>query len=107
VEEAELCEECFRSEDHQIEYDRISGEFVCYRLTTVCEGSGEPQMDAVRVWVAPRAGDIQITGTLQMDNSGNVPRNADGVWCSIQHESGITELGDRLQSNTSDTLWCR
>ncbi|MBR5028740.1 MAG: hypothetical protein IKX51_05940, partial [Bacteroidales bacterium] len=101
----EPCEECFRGTGHYIEYDRFSKEFVCYRLTTICEGSGEPQMDAVRVWVAPKDGNIQITSTLQMDNSGNTPHNADGVWCSIQHESGVTYQTDRLQSTSSDTLW--
>ncbi|MBR4199401.1 MAG: hypothetical protein IKQ94_11590 [Bacteroidales bacterium] len=101
----EECEECFRGTGHYIEYDRFSKEFVCYRLTTICEGSGEPQMDAVRVWVAPNAGNIQITSTLQLDNGGNTPHNTDGVWCSIQHESGVTSQSDRLQSTSSDTLW--
>ncbi|MBR5029193.1 MAG: hypothetical protein IKX51_08235, partial [Bacteroidales bacterium] len=101
----ETCEECFRGIGHYIEYDRFSKEFVCYRLTTICEGSGEPQMDAVRVWVAPYNGNIQITSNLQLDNSGSTPHNTDGVWCSIQHESGVTSQSDRLQSTSSDTLW--
>ncbi|MBR0073743.1 MAG: hypothetical protein IJP95_07895, partial [Bacteroidales bacterium] len=101
----EPCEECFRGTGHYIEYDRFSKEFVCYRLTTICEGNGEPQMDAVRVWVAPKDGNIQITSKLHLDNGGNTPHNADGVWCSIQHESGVTYQTDRLQSAASDTLW--
>jgi RHS repeat-associated protein len=101
----EECEECFRGTGHHIEYDRFTKEFVCCRLTTICEGNGEPQLDAVRVWVAPISGNIQITSTLQMDNSGNTPHNADGVWCSIQHESNVSDQGDRLQSAASDTLW--
>ncbi|MBO4740306.1 MAG: hypothetical protein J5605_01540, partial [Bacteroidales bacterium] len=101
----DICEECFRGTGHYFEYNYISKEFVCYRLTTICERNNEPQLDAVRVWVAPTDGDIQITSNLQLDNNGNTLHNADGVWCCIQHESDVTCQSDLLQSATSDTLW--
>ena len=73
--------------------------------------SGDPDMDAVRVWVAPRSGWVNIHSYLQLvedtTESRLQSRYVDGVTASVQHSSGISIGSPALQSNHDDILMYR
>ena len=69
--------------------------------------SGDPDMDAVKVWVAPRSGWVDIQSHLQLEEdtteSRRQSRYVDGISFAIQHSSGVGISGSALQS-TQDRL---
>lgn len=73
-------------------------------------GSNEPDLDAVRVWVAPCTGLIRLESTtsLVMDESESFTqsRHRNGVVFSIQYNGGIDTSGYALTSNTPH-VFCR
>lgn len=75
-----------------------------YQTETVCpeEDLISPNVDAVRVWVAPRNGVVDLLSAIQLIQENSTARQqsrtADGVRCIIQHNRGIdtTSHTDRL-----------
>ena len=67
-----------------------------------------PATDAVRVWIAPRDGEIDITSRIQLQEdiseSRRVARHADGVVLSIQKISHISHGQSRFNLGSEDTL---
>ncbi len=66
--------------------------------------SNEPDLDAVRVWVAPCTGVIRLESTtslvMEESESFTQSRHRNGVVFSIQHNGGIDTSGYALTSNT-------
>ena len=67
-----------------------------------------PSTEAVRVWIAPRDGQIQLTSEvgLKEDTSATrrAARHADGIVYTYQHSSGVTTIGNHLYSSADDIL---
>ena len=67
-----------------------------YDTVTVCPNPEEsaPNMEAVRVWVAPRDGTINLMSNFRLLKDTGIERSqsrsADGVRYIIQHDSGVT-----------------
>ena len=87
----------------QISYTHPNALFIqdgwtvtAYDTVTVCPNPEEsaPNMEAVRVWVAPRDGTINLMSNFQLlEDTGierSQSRSADGVRYIIQHDSGVT-----------------
>ena len=81
-------------------------EIDVYRKEIVCGPENpDPDLDAVRVWVAPKNGNITLTSTINLieDESENrqQAKYVDGVTYSIQHNSAPTADSDKnLHSQT-------
>ena len=75
-----------------------------YDTITVCpqENSIDPDLEVVRVWVAPHDGRVTLSSTIQLlqDTSAlrQQSRNADGVRYVIQHEHNVST------TSSTDTL---
>ena len=67
-----------------------------------------PNTEAVRVWIAPRDGLIQLTSEvgLKEDTSSTrgAARHADGIVYTFQHSGGVTADSNHLYSTTDDIL---
>ena len=67
-----------------------------------------PNTDAVRVWVAPRHGEIKLYSEvgLKEDTSEarKAARHADGIVYTIQHSKGVYPFAKRLASGSDDIL---
>jgi len=80
-----------------------------YHLEWDCDYHDDsPNTDAVRVWIAPRNGDIRLTSKvgLKEDTSATrrAARHADGIVYTFQHSSGVTVDGNHLYSTSNDIL---
>ena len=77
-----------------ISITQIDDVFVATFYDTICPPKVDPDIEAVRVWVAPRSGDINLQSTIQLiedpSESRQQSRNADGVIYVIQHNKNIT-----------------
>ena len=71
--------------------------------------SNEPDLDAVRVWVAPHDGNIRLFSTVALieDTSESVKqsRRRDGVCFSVQHNTGVHTNGYELLSDIPTVLY--
>ena len=74
-------------------YYAYQSETICTEEETI---SITPDIEAVRVWVAPYDGTVNLTSKIQLlqDNSSSrkQSRTADGVHCVIQHNKGIDTI---------------
>lgn len=65
--------------------------------------STNPNIEVVRVWVAPKNGPVHLSGTIRLepDNSTShqQSRNADGVVCFIQKSTGVSFSGRKVTSS--------
>ena len=92
-------------EEYISHYDTVPYD-TCYTITKTVHYSYpkryEPQVDLVRMWKAPYAGNIEITGTAKLTDDlrdfRSQTRTNDGVWVSIQR-AGETNL--RLQATVT------
>ena len=74
--------------------------FYAYQSMTICPeddfNSIAPNLEAVKVWVAPRDGIVDLTSTINLiedrTRSRQQSRTADGVQCIIQHNQSIDTL---------------
>ena len=68
--------------------------YVAYLNDTICPPKVDPEIEAVRVWVAPKSGTINLQSSIHLlqDISENrrQSRRADGVIYVIQHNKHIT-----------------
>ena len=95
-----------RTEDsliYRIENDRVNA----YRLEYICRPvKTEPDIETVRVWVAPRDGNITLCDSiaLTMDTSLSRlrSRTADGIAYTLQHCSKVTEQNDGMRLHAED-----
>ena len=78
--------------------DTIMNVVDCTPLTN------EPDLDAVRVWVAPKAGEIVLTSTMciaeDLSESAVQSIHADGVICAVQHNYDVGINGYSLTSDS-------
>ena len=89
------------------DYDRV----YIYDTVTVCpqDDSIEPDLEIVRVWVAPRGGQVTLNSTVQLLQDTSMQRqqtrNADGVRYVIQHEHNVstTSATDTLGLKAQDS----
>ena len=67
----------------------------------------DPNMEAVKVWVAPYPGTITVADTIRMqpDRTGGLRRSryADGIAYSVQWNKGVSPIDDTALSCTSET----
>ena len=88
---------------------RKGNTYFLYETQTVCLeedfNSITPDIEAVRVWVAPRSGMVNLTSNIQLlqdtTTTRKQSRTADGVRCIIQHNHGIdtTTIPNRLRAD--------
>ena len=71
--------------------------------------SNEPDLDAVRVWVSPCGGRIELTSEMRMledlTESARQSRHKDGVTCSVQQNASVSTNGNTLISQPPIVLW--
>ena len=80
---------------YRIEGERVNG----YLLEDSCTLTKlDPEVEVVRVWVAPDSGWITLTDNIALLNDTSITRKrsttADGVSYTIQHCSSVSEQGD-------------
>ncbi|HCS87314.1 MAG TPA: hypothetical protein DIW30_02465, partial [Bacteroidales bacterium] len=95
----------------------VGGTLYMYMTNRVCpqDVSSEPDIETVRVWVAPYGGVINLTSTVRLveDTSAlrRQSRTADGVRCVIQHNSGISHYAKdgikKLSSSNTNIIGAR
>ncbi len=89
-------------EPNRVEVKRYHREWDC------SYHDDSPSTEAVRVWIAPRDGQIQLTSEvgLKEDTSATrrAARHADGIVYTYQHSSGVTTIGNHLYSSADDIL---
>ncbi len=77
-----------------VTFEHIGNTYYAHRIDTICPPSTEPEIEAVRVWVAPKNGTITLQSVIQLlEDTGYNRRQArqvDGVRCVIQHHKNIT-----------------
>ena len=77
-------------------------------VTYCTTDTGEPDLDAVRVWVAPHDGTVHVSSTVTVieDNSESAmqSRRRDGMVFSIQHEWGVRTDRYALVSDSATVL---
>ena len=87
------------------------GKKLCgIRCTAICDdASPDPDMDAVKVWVAQKTGWIDVMSDISMypDTTESLRQShfVDGVLYSIQMNSGNRMSGDSLLSQNDSVLW--
>ena len=87
------------------------GKKLCgIRCTAMCDdASPDPDMDAVKVWVAQKTGWIDVMSDISMYPDTTESRRqshfVDGVLYSIQMNSGNRMSGDSLLSQNDSVLW--
>ena len=83
-----------RNRYENVTFVREGNIFYAHQIETICPEPIDPEIEAVRVWVAPQNGTITISNTIQLiqDTSENraQARSVDGVRCIIQHNHGIS-----------------
>ena len=85
-------------------------KYEAHVVDTIYADNVEPEIEAVRVWVAPKSGQISLSNTIQLlqdtSESRRHARFIDGVRCIIQHNQGISVQTDSmgLQANTRSIL---
>ena len=87
---------------------QVGDSLIVYHLETICKDSSTlPDVDIVRVWVAPRAGDIKLTSRIHLKQdttfSRRMSRRVDGVKYIIQHNASIQDSG-RIEAIRTDTI---
>ena len=80
------------------------------RQRIICDYiSEDPDIDAVRVWVAPRSGWINISSQIQLiedtTESRLQSRYVDGVSYSIQHSYGLNATPSGISSSGNQLIW--
>ena len=108
-----------QSQDIQVPYDSIYGDSLIYRiagnkvnvyrLEYVCSPTKlDPDIETVRVWVAPSSGNISICDSIFMiedtSYSRQHSRTADGVSYTIQHCIGVVRQSDTLHASSYNLL---
>ena len=88
-----------------------STKMMIYRKTIICEPEPiDPDMDAVKVWIAPYNGYVKITSNIQLVEDTSLTRQqsryANGVIYSIQHNSKnvYKDIICTLESDSSTIL---
>ena len=103
----------YQGDDYIIEIDTLAegGAFnyhIYHREWDCSYHDDSPSTEAVRVWIAPRDGQIQLTSEvgLKEDTSATrrAARHADGIVYTYQHSSGVNAIGNHLYSTTDDIL---
>ena len=74
--------------------EQDGNRYYAHQRRTVCPQQTDPNIEAVRVWVAPRSGTVSVNSTIQLLQdttlSRRQSRTVDGVRCIIQHEQSVT-----------------
>ena len=74
--------------------EQDGNRYYAHQRRTICPQQTDPNIEAVRVWVAPRSGIVSINSTIQLLQdttlSRRQSRTVDGVQCIIQHEQSVT-----------------
>ena len=86
----------------------IGDSLYVYHLETYChEVDTLPNVDIVRVWVAPHEGEISLNSTIRMlpdsSFSRQAARKVDGVKYYVQHNTHLLDSG-AINANTTDTI---
>ena len=67
-----------------------------------------PSTEAVRVWIAPREGTIELHSEVWLKEytsaTRRAARHADGIVYTIQHTKGVTMSGKQLHGNSNSIL---
>ncbi|HCS87548.1 MAG TPA: hypothetical protein DIW30_03785, partial [Bacteroidales bacterium] len=73
---------------------RDGNHYYAHQTLTICPEQIDPDIDAVRVWVAPKDGTVTLRSSLQLiQDTGygrSQSRQADGVRCVIQLDRDVT-----------------
>ena len=82
-----------RSQYDHITFVREGNRYYAHMIDTICPEPIDPEIEAVRVWVAPRKGTITLTSVVHLIEDTTISRiqsrSVDGVKCVIQHSHGI------------------
>lgn len=82
----------------QQQYNNISfvqegNTYYAHKIDTICPPNTEPNIEAVRVWVAPQTGYVDIHSSIQLiEDTGynrSQARQVDGVQYIIQHHKNV------------------
>jgi RHS repeat-associated protein len=77
-----------------ITFVKNGNTYVAHLIDTICPKSTDPEIEAVRVWVAPKNGTISLQSILQLipdsSYSRQQARHADGVRCIIQQHKNVS-----------------
>lgn len=87
--------------DSGLIYRIENGRVNVYRLEYVCNPlDADPDIETVRVWVAPKSGTITLTDSISLVENTSESRSrsltADGISYTIQHCRNITPQGDGM-----------
>ena len=73
---------------------KTGNTYYAHQIDTICPEKTDPEIEAVRVWVAPKAGIVTLQNSIQLvkDTGSNrlQARQVDGVRCLIQHNKNVT-----------------
>lgn len=89
---------------------RNGNQYYAHQIDTICPERTDPEIEAVRVWVAPKNGTITLQSLLRLvqDTSATrqQARQVDGVRCLIQHNKNVTvnSATHTLQAQASNII---
>ena len=79
---------------HNIHIVQEGNTYYAHQIDTICPENTDPEIEAVRVWVAPRNGVLTLQSSIQLVEDTSVnrrqARQVDGVRCLIQHNSDVS-----------------
>ena len=77
-----------------IQVNKQENTYFAHHIDTICPEKTDPEIEAIRVWVAPKTGWVTLRTTIQLvqDTTQNrlQARQVDGVRCLIQHNHNIS-----------------
>ena len=95
---------------HNVKITNDGYHYYAHQIDTICPELTDPEIEAVRVWVAPRDGQVTLYSSLQLleDTTANrrQARQVDGVRCLIQHNYNVSvnQTAHTLHAQTSQII---
>ena len=99
-----------RQKYHNIVIKKEGNTYYAHQIDTICPENPDPEIEAVRVWVAPQDGVLSLHSDLQLIEDTSYARRqarqVDGVQCIIQHNKNVSidAQSHALKARTSTIL---
>ncbi|MBR1564078.1 MAG: hypothetical protein IJ650_01895 [Paludibacteraceae bacterium] len=83
-----------RQQYDNVWFSQEGNTYYAHVTDTICKRIYDPNIEAVRVWVAPQDGVVSLSNSIRLiedsSQTRQQSRNADGVRCIIQHNKNVS-----------------